>query len=897
MRIFFYGCFLLFWSVTLGGQPSFEWEYKGPKGQSQIVHDLLYLSSDQLAVVGEIYQSQKDKNGLFLVIDPHTGKEIYRKVFAKPGNNGFYSLDELDDGSLVLAGYHETLNHRSQGWLVHLQTEWDTPLLQDTLIGGPHDEVFHAVRATSLSDIFLAGYSEERKSQLWLTKYNGHLTTSKFIGQGLYDKLIDLEKTADGKLWLIAETGRSKTTRPGNLHICEINPDLGVENYHLVADPFWSRATSTSTYQQQLLICGTASGVHSDRDAWMKSVQTQDLQNNSGMNVALPQGNYSSDFDDFGRSALRSPFGGYWMGVYSGLNPVSGNFQLFRFNDDLELDKEVVNVPLPGFGLTKMVATYWDTYILAGTLQSPGKKVPPSIRLYCVKYQDLLAEKSIGQIDHQPPYIDDTQRGDGNGKLSPGEVATFNIEIVNNGSNNILTPQVFVDVRTEKPGFYLKQNKRLEALIPANGRKLFKFGVEGLPQLSYGKVMLDVKVKDRYGSILHAFSASIECLPEVKGGGEPVMVQRRTVFTTRDPNIKMKPTFIDQTPIKEEDFLVVKNGVRGKDEKAVDCIVQNQIKTGGRFQSEVWIQISDLQPGKNEVIIEYRGFQFEPITVVYEPNRPNLHVVAIGPKYPNLNYTTHDARDFTELMVAQHEQGFFGEIFIDTLIGMDAANENDLEGIFFELLNRANDQNRRDYIRPNDYLVVFYSGHGMEMNGEFHLVPSDFYPLIQTRGLEAAKRSTLINYKKVVLEQLNQIDCKKVVFLDACLSGGAKGDSSPELDQLMDYWKRANNSASGLITFASCKASQRSYEDTFWQNGAYTEALIEALSGEAVLTISEVDMKDITGIKMVEVEELAEYLARRVPELVRSRSKGGNQTPELVRNDMNGDFPLFQISQ
>ena len=71
----------------------------------------------------------------------------------------------------------------------------------------------------------------------------------------------------------------------------------------------------------------------------------------------------------------------------------------------------------------------------------------------------------------------------------------------------------------------------------------------------------------------------------------------------------------------------------------------------------------------------------------------------------------------------------------------------------------------------------------------------------------------------------------------------------------------------------SSTSDQSSAEDRKWQNGAFTDVLLEALTSRA----------DADGNGVISVIEISSYVAARVPELT-----GGAQTPGIdVRFESN----------
>jgi hypothetical protein len=96
-----------------------------------------------------------------------------------------------------------------------------------------------------------------------------------------------------------------------------------------------------------------------------------------------------------------------------------------------------------------------------------------------------------------------------------------------------------------------------------------------------------------------------------------------------------------------------------------------------------------------------------------------------------------------------------------------------------------------------------------------------------------------------------------LVLLDACRSGGAIASADRSL--------RAMLTAPNVTVLTSSTAGEASVEHADWENGAFTEALLEALR-EA----------DYDGDALIRISDLSRYLAERVPALT-----SGRQHPDV----------------
>jgi uncharacterized caspase-like protein len=263
-----------------------------------------------------------------------------------------------------------------------------------------------------------------------------------------------------------------------------------------------------------------------------------------------------------------------------------------------------------------------------------------------------------------------------------------------------------------------------------------------------------------------------------------------------------------------------------------------------------------------------------------------------------LKYTTKDARDFAAMLNTQRNNGFFNLVKIDTLLTKEQTTTNEINGHFEELFNRYLDGN----IKNKDYLIVFMSGHGIKRdnNGKFGLKSSDYNP--------DRKGTTSVDYNGLLEDYLNKISCKKIFFIDACHSGaGVDVAKEGNDDNTARLLTEANATAAGAATFSSCKPTQTSRENSAWQNGAFTEALLEAFNGKSVAIINEnMPLSPDSGISngsadkyagdgFLSLMELKNFLNRRVPDLVRRQFPDFEQNPVIEIGDLKPELSLFKI--
>ncbi|MBW4543469.1 MAG: GUN4 domain-containing protein [Symplocastrum torsivum CPER-KK1] len=155
-------------------------------------------------------------------------------------------------------------------------------------------------------------------------------------------------------------------------------------------------------------------------------------------------------------------------------------------------------------------------------------------------------------------------------------------------------------------------------------------------------------------------------------------------------------------------------------------------------------------------------------------------------------------------------------------------------------------------MEAGDNFWFFFSGHGMRHANRDYLMPSD--------GDPGDIENTAISINQVT-ERLRRCGADNVVLiLDACRSLGTRAGEG------IGRQTAEEARTTGVISIFSCSPQEYSYEIEALQQGAFTHALLEGLG--------------IRG-QYATVERLNQYLAFRVPELVRQHKKA-RQTPYTI---------------
>ncbi|QDU61482.1 Caspase domain protein [Planctomycetes bacterium Pan216] len=174
------------------------------------------------------------------------------------------------------------------------------------------------------------------------------------------------------------------------------------------------------------------------------------------------------------------------------------------------------------------------------------------------------------------------------------------------------------------------------------------------------------------------------------------------------------------------------------------------------------------------------------------------------------------------------------------------------------------------YPGEEDTVLVYFSGHGfIDRAAQGYLAPQD---CDRDALIKTALRTQELR------DMLNECKAKqKILILDCCHAGAAKGDegteavSNPTLSKVFE-------DAKGLMTIASCTSNEKSQEWSTLKHGLFTYFLAEGLRGSA----------DRDGDRIVDADELYRYTYQKV-RTTAQRELNLRQTPwRQISPDMIG---------
>ena len=230
-------------------------------------------------------------------------------------------------------------------------------------------------------------------------------------------------------------------------------------------------------------------------------------------------------------------------------------------------------------------------------------------------------------------------------------------------------------------------------------------------------------------------------------------------------------------------------------------------------------------------------------------SRQKKHVLCIGINsyrvLPSLSLTVKDAH-----AVASTFKDMFGDNVSTTML----LDEQASKARVMESLNQISAQ-----AKPEDQVIVFYSGHGLTKNNVGYLVPSDADP----DSLESSAISML-----AFGDAFKQIPAKqKVMLVDACYSGAfdvlsAKGVES--ISTLENYL-----AGEGEVVISAGTSTQLVAENIEIGYGLFTYHLVNGLRGQS----------DQNGNGLITISELFAYVRSQLRRA--TENSGMLQTPAM----------------
>ena len=248
------------------------------------------------------------------------------------------------------------------------------------------------------------------------------------------------------------------------------------------------------------------------------------------------------------------------------------------------------------------------------------------------------------------------------------------------------------------------------------------------------------------------------------------------------------------------------------------------------------------------------------------------HAVVIGiSNYQNINAlpeaVLNDARDVAAVLTSRDYCGY-EEQNLHLMLDEDAT------------LIRIREALRKvtSASRPEDTVLIFFSGHGTVVNG-----PDGPLSAILPVECDLGVLNDTSLCEPELSESLQGILAQRLlVFIDACHSGGASSlkTQQPSESQTLGYSEKLLGQLAqgvGRVIIASSRANETSLVYHGERNSVFTGQLLEALRGQG----------HTTGDGLIRVFEIFNHVCKTVKGRV-----PGRQHPVFKANDVEDNFPV-----
>jgi len=157
-------------------------------------------------------------------------------------------------------------------------------------------------------------------------------------------------------------------------------------------------------------------------------------------------------------------------------------------------------------------------------------------------------------------------------------------------------------------------------------------------------------------------------------------------------------------------------------------------------------------------------------------------------------------------------------------------------------------------VEPGDKLVFAFSGHGTVRNGAGYLVPADGDP--ESPATTCVPIALVHDYLRKTKE------VTKIVIIDACHSGSAKGAKSPTPADFLG--------SEGTYELLSCGALQESWEDRDLDGG---HGVFSHFLAQGLLGLADLRSNGGNGDECVTFDEAYKYVHSQVPDYTLAKFK------------------------
>jgi len=908
------------WLINMDLEGTIIWENTYGSTQSDAFKSIVVTEEGAIAAVGSL--GSKNGQAWLVILEKYKILAEYQL-----GEGQLESVAEMvvtSDDELVLTGTTKKAKGQKAGdaWLLKTNLNGQTKWLK--FYGGNDWDEALALTVTSDGSFAIAGLTKskgEGDMDMWLirTNKNGELAWDKTYGGSDADIAHGIVQTYDGGFGLIGMTkSHLRGARRYNMSLVK------TDRYGMLE---WTESFGrnkedignciTQVHDGSLYIGGgTTADSKNAKDAWTIKTTASKEEAFALANLAIQ-----------GQTLTTSPV--VFKTENGGKFLKSNDKAYLSFELKNNSEEPLLNVRATIDPLLQVVGVQvWENIVIGDLLPKERKKISVPIRATEL-LQNGISTFNIN-LSTGSKMLHNTSVTVSSNKVMPAAIAFgshhFNTpETRGNGTSYRAILQVNIqnlgdksakDIRgkfipppgikpLEEPAFkidYLRPNSTHVAS--------FDFLVNTTGNFSNGEIPVRCIIKDDGGKDIEGvFTLKLnEPNPQANSARSP-RSSKDLIWISPNPDesgnsiisdkeyVDIKVKAVSNNELKAEDFTIYLNNNSQDGSKHDKPALSKANRRGANF-TQTYENRVQLKIGVNIIDVELEdeagNVKTVPLTINYAPERPNLHILAIGPRHKDLKYTGADARDFADAFRNQSDK-LFNKVFIRTLAEEETTRKDNIKKALIDL--QINYQaNTEETITDKDLIIIFISSHAKQEGRNFLILPSDYDPKYES--------IYTLNYEQDIIQYLANINCKKLMFIDACNSGSAyaavSGVKSADNSGLAQAINTINSTAPGMSTITSCQKQEKSYEDDAWQNGAFTESILEAFANKPFADKTGRNYRaDTDRDGIITLGELSAFLQKRVPNLVKLQKQDAptTQIPKVTNNKLRDEFPIYVLDQ
>lgn len=878
--------------------PSWQATFGGAKNEQ--FHQMTQTRNGWLVAVGTTNSTTNGRSdGKLLILESATGALLLEKKIGGEGDDKFYSVVPTPDGGFLLGGERKINDHRS-AWLVKVDEEGN--VLWEQSYEAEEGTSFQHLELSPAGHLYAGG---QKGKAAWLVQIKGRqLKWEHHFAAERYPSISGMALLETGALAICGPTRKNqiwfqKIGSNGDLIGTPIivgEKNSYSQTHHL-----------KPTYDGGFVLAGLkrAPGT-ADLDMWL-------IKSDSSGQVVWEK-SYGGHADDLAGSVIPNFEGGFnVLGLTKSHQRGARDFRLQLLKIDAQGEKLTSSFPLADHAVSNpdiSILQLFDGSLCLGATMITNGRANSWIANF-TNPETALSAKGGVDINCRDFHFIDSENANSDGVLNPGERGYIGFTLDNNSITDL--PNVRIEARPESALYgvnYSKWQNFNTGYFPAGSSKNMSLPVKAQPQLKTGFITFVFKLKPQGSDeTLASFKTRIECIGNQSQASfddlgvvllqpDPTKHNLRAIPWNK-PYFPIKVSFFDQNKLSHKNIKIYINGLSYDDAKESEGILtHSEVEDFYRFTYQNRVK---LEEGDNLIEIAFVNSQGEEVkseafSINYSAHRPNLHLLAIGVPQPDLQFTAKDAQDFSDLFKKQ-EGILFNKVFTTTLNSPESTRTSELRLAFEDLRDYFEHPDARQKISSKDFVIIFISSHGKIIKNRFKILSSEYY--------ERPREVFTLDYENDIITYLDQINCKKLLFIDACHSGaaGTFTNGSKKVGDLLKLsaaLNKLNLEQEGISIISSCRSNELSFEDENWENGAFTQGILDAFSGQEFSdktgTFRADHLPDNYGEGVITIEELYQFLQRYVPDLVRKNKAGQvTQTPFMPQNQLDKDLPVFYI--